>query len=207
MLPFIRSRVLAFFRQGNCWLLLPVSLGLVGCPAATPEPALTLPPVTTTGANTLGFRLDGRVWLTYGQSCLFGGKCYPNQLLASSSALPGGRRTLVLTTTLSTSHYQEDFTLRLDSVRGPGVYACTPLVNGGTSPAATGFSLQDNKVVDGAQRDYASTRQSANRITLTRVDTVQHIMSGTFEGQLINLGSPSTTRVVSQGRFDVTYQP
>jgi hypothetical protein len=202
-----RSRLLAFCRQAGCWLLLPASLSLGGCPAATPEPTLTLPPVTATGANTLGFMLDGRVWLTYGQSCLFGGKCSPNQLLAVSSVFPGGRRTLVLTTTLSTPRYQEDFTLRLDSVRGPGVYACTSLLNQGMSPAATGFHLQDNKVVDGAQRTYASTRQSANRITLTRVDTIQHVMSGTFEGQLINLGSTGTTRGVSQGRFDVTYLP
>jgi hypothetical protein len=203
----LRSRVLPLCRRLSYWSLLPATLSLVGCPAATPEPELSLPAVTVTGANTFGFMLDGRVWLTYGQTCLFGGKCYPNQLVAVSSALAGGRRTLILTTTLSTANYQEDFTLRLDSVRGPGVYACTALLNNGTSPAATGFSLQDNKAVDATQRDYASTRRSTNRITLTRVDTVQHIMAGTFEGQLVNLGAADATRVVSQGRFDVTYQP
>jgi len=62
---------------GTCSVL------LAGCTHSTPEPTLQLPAATAVGANTLGFQVNGRVWTTYGQTCVFLGPCRDNTLTAT----------------------------------------------------------------------------------------------------------------------------
>ena len=52
-------------------------------------------------------------------------------------------------------------------------------------------------------QEYQS-RPGTATITITKVDTVQKIVSGTFEGQLTILAGTGTVPV-SSGRFDVLY--
>jgi hypothetical protein len=184
---------------GTCSLL------LAGCThSSTPEPTLLLPPATAVGANTLGFQVDGRVWTTYGQTCVFSGPCRDNTLLASVGRRPGGLHTLLVTTQLNTEQYVESFLLQLDSVKGLGIYRCSPQFTGLVSPIPSGFSLQDNKTTEATQRLSLSTA-TASRIVLTQVDTVHRIMAGTFEGQLRQTWAPYVTSQLTQGRFDIHY--
>jgi hypothetical protein len=184
---------------GTCGLL------LAGCTnSTTPEPALLLPPATTVGANTLGFQVDGRVWTTYGQTCVFSGPCRDNTLSASVGRRPAGLQTLLVTTQLRTAQYTESFLLQLDSVKGPGIYHCSPHFTGLVSPLPSGFALQDNRTTEATHRLALSTA-TASRIVLTQVDTVRHIIAGTFEGQLRQTWTPYLTSQLTQGRFDIHY--
>lgn len=181
------------------------SLLLAGCThSTTPEPALMLPPPTAIGANTLGFQVNGRVWTTSGQTCVFSGPCRDNTLQAIVGRRPGGLHTLLVTTQLNTAQYTESFLLQLDSVKGPGSYRCSPQFTGTISPIPAGFALNDNKTTEATHRLSLSTA-TASRIVLTQVDTVRHIIAGTFEGQLRQTWAPYVTSELTQGRFDIRY--
>ena len=178
---------------------------LGGCPRSkTPEPTLRMPPATAVGANTLGFQVDGRVWTTYGQTCVFSGPCRDNTLSARVDRGPGGLLRLLVSTQLTTPQYAEDFLLQVDSVQGPGSYRCAPQFTGTVRPVPTGFALQDNRTTEATQRLALSTA-ATGRIVLTQVDTVRRIMAGTFAGQLRQTGAPNATRELTQGRFDIRY--
>ena len=170
----------------------------------TPEPELRLPPAIAVGANILGFQVDSRVWTPYGQTCVFSGPCRDNTLSARVDRVPGGLRRLLVTTQLNTAQRTEEFLLQLDSVRGPGSYRCSPRFTGIVSPGPTGFALQDNKTTEATHRLALSTA-ATSRIVLTQVDTVRHIMAGTFEGQLRQTWTPYVTSELTQGRFDIRY--
>ena len=170
----------------------------------TPEPALRLPPATAVGANTLGFQVDGRVWTTYGQTCVFSGPCRDNTLSAQVDRGPGGLLRLLVSTRLTTKQYAEDFLMQVDSIQGPGSYRCAPQFTGLVRPVPTGFALQDNRTTEATQRLALSTA-ATGRIVLTQVDTVRCVMTGTFEGQLRQTGTPNATRELTQGRFDIRY--
>lgn len=173
-------------------------------PPEKSEPTLVLPPVSAVGANTLGFEVDGRVWTTYGQSCfgLLGGNCKNNVLYASSYRFPGGRRQLSISTSLDTNKYHEAFELELDTLGGPGTY---PAGRARTLPLGAG-GLRGPSLSDSNQRTfYVGRSRNAVQVVLTRVDTVQRIVSGTFEGRLENFSAPSQYVTLRRGRFDVRY--
>lgn len=171
---------------------------LASCRKADVDPQTALPPATTIGAETLGFSLDGSAWLPAGQRCGIYG-CFDNKVEASSY-VANGRRQLLLTADRTDGGRNESFLLQLDSLAGPGVYR----TNSGC-PGATGGEA-------GTKLYFANSRQSQQyqsqpgtaTITITKVDTVQNIVSGTFEGQLNSLSGAGTVQV-SSGRFDVLY--
>ena len=170
------------------------------------EPTLVLPPVSAVGANTLGFEVDGRVWTTYGYACfgLLGNGCKDHVLRASSYRFPGGgRRQLSISTRLSTNQHHEFFDLELDSLGGLGVYAAG---RARTLPLGAPFNTYGPTLTDVNKRtDYVGGPRNAVQVVLTRVDTVQRIVAGTFEGRLENLAAPSQYVTLRRGRFDVKY--
>ena len=186
---------------GCCWMI-------TGCKSALPEPAFTLPPASTTGANTLGFLVDGRVWTNYGPICpglgIGIGPCQDNQLQVLSHAAHGIRHFYV-TAILATDQHHESFELTVDSVHGPGVYYSGPIAANKLF-VPNNITFQDEKTFDPAKQIYTSIAPNVTRIVLTRVDTVQHIIAGTFEGRLDVIGYPNNFVSITQGRFDVTYQ-
>ncbi|MBH8570338.1 hypothetical protein KB206_15710 [Microvirga sp. STS02] len=172
--------------------------GLSSCQKANVDPQTALPPSTTTGAETLGFSLDGNTWIPAGQRCGIYG-CADNKVEASSY-VANGHRQLLLTAVRTDGGRNESFILQLEALTGPGVYRATA---GG--PGATGGEA-------GTKLYFANSRQGLQyqsqpgtaTITITRLDTVQNIVAGTFEGQLSNLSGTGSVQVGS-GRFDVLY--
>ena len=184
------------------WL---AGLLLLGCNEEAPEPELELPPITLVGANIMGFEVDGRVWVNYGRGCYGsgGGGCFDNVLRAQSSVYRGVRR-FSLSAGLLTPRHQEDFALSIDTLRGTGTYSAGPLPSsfpsGAVGTGANGISLSE-----GRRHLLFVSRTNATRIVLTRVDTVAHIISGTFEGRLEDGFNPGTFATIRNGRFDMTY--
>jgi hypothetical protein len=170
------------------------------------EPTLVLPPVSAVGANTLGFEVDGRMWTTYGQKCfgLLGNGCKDNTLYASSYRFPGGgRRQLSVSTSLDTEQHREFFELELDSLGGPGVYAAG---RARTLPLGVSYNTYGPTLTDVNERtNYVGGSRNAVQVILTRVDTVQRIVAGTFEGRLEKIATPGQCATLRRGRFDVKY--
>lgn len=155
----------------------------------------------------MGFELNGRVWLNFGRGCYGpgGGGCFDNVLKAHSQTFHGVR-SFSLSAGLLTPSRQEDFSLRIDTLRGIGTYVAGPppanLPPGAVGTGANGMSLSDSR-----KRQYYVSRANATRVVLTRVDTVNHIVSGTFEGQLEDGFHPGNFVTIRKGRFDMSYVP
>jgi hypothetical protein len=174
--------------------LLPLVL-LLACKKDQAEFSLT--PITQTGANTLSCVVDGRVYLAYGRRCTdFGSNC--REALRVQYNPKRGR--LTVSSVLSTKSRDEGLDITCDSVLVPGVVA------GVQRPFAyrsAGLGYTNDRL------NYATADRTRTQITITRLDTVNHIVSGTFEGYLKNLLINPTTEkltvLVTGGRFDAVY--
>ncbi|GAB3839923.1 hypothetical protein [Hymenobacter jeollabukensis] len=179
--------------------LLAALTALAGCDKTSVGPQSDLPAATATGAETLGFRVDGAAWVPAGQRCGIYG-CADNRVEASSH-LSGRRRFLLLTAARTDGSRNESFVLQIDSLAGPGVYRATaggPGATGGES--GTKLYFTDSR----RGRQYQSQPGTAS-ITITAIDTVRDLVAGTFEGQLPSLRAGEPAVQISSGRFDVLY--
>ena len=171
---------------------------LASCQKANVDPQTGLPPATSTGAETLGFSLDGNAWIPAGQRCGIYG-CADKKVEASASII-NGQRQLLLTADRTDGSRNESFILQLEALAGPREYRATAGGPGATGgEAGTKFYFANSR-----QSQQYKSRPNTATITITRLDTVQNIVSGTFEGQLSNLNGSGTVQV-SSGRFDVLY--
>lgn len=174
--------------------LVPLAL-LPACQKASLEFSLT--PATQQGANTLSCLVDDRVYQAYGRRCTdFGNTC--EERLEVKYHAKKGR--LTINSVLSTTERDERLALTCDSVFTLGVVA------GNQQPFSyrlAGLGYTDHKL------NYSTADPTRTRITITRLDTVNHIIAGTFEGYLKGLLINPTTEKravsVTEGRFDVVY--
>jgi len=157
-----------------------------------------LPPATSTGAETLGFLVDNSGWAPAGRTCGIYG-CSDNKVEASSY-VANGRRLLLLIADRTDGSRNESFQLQLDSLAGPGVYRS----NSGGPGATGGEGGTKLYFANSKQSQQYQSRPGTATITITKVDTVQNIVSGTFEGQLTSLSGTAAVQVAG-GRFDVLY--
>jgi hypothetical protein len=157
---------------------------LTQCKRDTPQPATpTLPAATQDGLNTIGFRVNGAVWLPKGSFNFLPYKAYYKNrtLWFNASQLVDGRLTtfgiyIKPTTTGSTTY---DLATRTSSV----------------GATYTETSPDDS---------YEVQRVGAGTLRITRLDSVQRIVAGTFEAELVSSTSGKTVRL-TDGRFDLQY--
>lgn len=168
------------------------------CRSASDELEFSLTPITQTGANTLSFNVDGRVFQPYGRRCFGfgGGPCLDEPLIVSYNSKRGR---LQIDALLTTKSRDEDFSLDCDSVFQKGVVGAQKQHS--YAPAGLGYSSNS--------LNYGTTNSAQTTIEITRLDTVARIISGTFTGQLQSYLQGSTNQkqsvLVTEGRFDVLY--
>lgn len=184
----------------NSIYLLLILTGLFGCKgcddAQNPEP--TLPPVTTTGANTFGCNVNGKLWL-------------PNK--KKNSDLPnieGGIKARWKTDGKYDVNFY-DFLLFANNGKGEGfqIYL-NRLSSAGTSPLIYPFNIWPGcsqcDVSYGyyytKDKRYSSLEVVESRVNLTRYDTLNLIFSGNFSFTAKNRSGNDTVRI-TDGRFDI----
>jgi hypothetical protein len=184
------------------YLALLAALPFQSCKKSGADPKSELPAATTTGAETLGFRVFGGVWVPAGRVCGIYG-CADNQVEASAYRNPDGTLNLQISAYRTGTRLNQAFVLTVDSLGGSGVYPArltVPKSNGGH--VNNQLSFTDNEFGGVA---YQSLLNGATTITITKVDTVQSIVSGTFEGRLDESTNAGRTIELTDGRFDVLY--
>jgi hypothetical protein len=145
-----------------------------------------LPPATQTGANTLGFLLNGQPWTPKGFAGLSG-----NLSLYYDVSFRGGVFNIAARRTLSDTDKQ-GFVIASDSIQNEG-----------------GFILgQKNSIADfwNSNCSYYGSDVSVTIegiCTITKLDKVNKIFSGTFELTLSKQGC-NTIRI-TKGRFDMRW--
>ena len=182
------------------WLI-GFALLLAACSTKSPEPEFELTPATQTGANTVSFRVDGRVWQPYGRRCFGygGGPCIDKPLTVYYNTKRGQFQ---IAGFLTTNTRAEDFGLNCDSLFQAGVCVIPPP---GPSYRARsgGMSYAKARVV--TDPSYGSRNPTQVSIEITRLDTVSRIVSGLFTGRLPDQLNPAQVAVITDGRFDVKY--
>lgn len=186
------------------WLALSSLLLLTQCdllfkktiqPTSTPA-TLTLPPNTQSGEGTIGFRVNGDIWLPYAS---FNFPRYVAYYKNRTFWFSGNRVERDKATSFSVHIHGFDATtttydlLERSEFSGKGDGRT---VHAGYSEDASGVS----SFVD----SYVVQQVNKSQLHITRLDTVQRIMAGTFECELVSPTSGKTMQI-TDGRFDIAY--
>lgn len=151
-----------------------------------------LPPVTTYGANTFGCLINGRAWPVYEKGShridgtYYNGKLHITYVIYEPDPNGGW----------GPGTPKDYITLSTNKIHAKGFYAINPVFG------VDQFSLQYNDI------DY-SARYSTNSgvlcyITMHRLDSVKHVISGEFSFSLADREGKSRVNV-EHGRFDIFY--
>ncbi|KAA0989071.1 DUF6252 family protein [Dyadobacter aurulentus] len=150
------------------------------------KPKQILPEPTQEGLNTFGVKIDGKVWLPKGSFDFFGA----SKLHSSYYEHLGS---LGITAQKATN--QEVLKLVVLDIRSVGSYKLN------VDDKRASKTEYSGKLVDDEYFAYAG---GTNTVNITRFDTVNKVISGTFEVQL--KGSKNNIiKNFSQGIFDVKY--
>ncbi|MDO7877072.1 hypothetical protein Q5H93_20170 [Hymenobacter sp. ASUV-10] len=176
-------------------LLLPL-MSMTKC-LQQPAPTFKLPPATQRGANVIGFVTGGRIWRSYGEYN-YDSTLYGNNLRAYRSRFGN----FYLQARQEAKDVDESLRITLDTLVQVGTYQFNPRPDVTTSShISRELEFMEN------YRVYSSRANgSTATLTITSLDTMQHIIAGTFSARLRSTND-TTTRVVtlSDGRFDVRY--
>jgi hypothetical protein len=179
-----------------CFLIL-----VIACNKSKDELS-TLPERTQIGNNTLGFKLNGRVWTTNGKYCYNQwGNCRDNPLARYFSYGKGGialtsDRVIYKGVSVASSETFE-FSISKDFNR-LGVYR----LKGVDTLFEVNFT--DNNI--SWQYYKLVPNRETFQVNITRLDTIAKVVSGEFSGTLYKKDNPSDSITISEGRFDVKIQ-
>ncbi len=141
----------------------------------------TLPAVTSNGANTLGFKLNDKVWVPKSE-----GLISPLQVEFNNNSLfIKGTRGLTETFIIN---YKNDITKE-------GTY---PMVFANIATDGTGYYKDVN-----GEEYYCDNR--FGQLIIDKLDKKERIISGTFNFNVIIPGQPTSKLSITEGRFDLAY--
>ena len=187
----------------SCYILL---LAFTSCSSCKknepPKPEDTLPPATQTGAGTFGCLIDGIPYAPIGSQGI-GGWIPPARGGYTTQLSQSPTRNNVK---FSGNNEGARFQIYVRSVSKPGTYPLNFDTNPGYLYPENYAVFYKNVQIDryGTTRldTYVTTSQVTGSVTFTRADTVNNIVSGTFEFKAKNLVDGKIISV-SGGRFDL----
>lgn len=171
--------------MGICLTLL-----LAACDEKLPEP-------TTKGANTFACKVNGESWIPDA-----GGSFMGKKLVLTHTYLFKPKRMFVLYATRRTKKENTTISLALKDVRSAG----TQYFAFDTNPYPGELHYKNHAVYieyEPGTADYVTNSRYTGSINFTRVDTINHIISGTFEFTAENTDGSGETIKVTDGRFDI----
>jgi hypothetical protein len=181
--------MLAFFKRS----LLGLGLLVLLTSCEKDDPSFSLPPKTTEGLNTLGFLADDKVWVNHGEICnLF--TCEDNVVTGQLHRYADKSLGVVIQAyyTDKERNINQQFQVHAKNVTGVGNY-----VLDSEKEESMSYITDWTK-----QIFYASAKTSQATLIITKLDTVNHIISGEFSGLLYQHENPSGTVHIRDGRFD-----
>jgi hypothetical protein len=160
-------------------------------------PSKKLPPITAEGKNTFGCKINGEVWTAYypcGPGRIACGEIFSDVYsLDPSKKLPIG---------FEISAAQEIDGFSFFSIRTKQIAGQQVPVN------STGNKIDDVEISfspsGGARYRMLYTDASRNRFDITKLDTVNKIIAGTFEAVLHY--TPTDSVKITEGRFDLQFK-
>ncbi|MDZ4807600.1 MAG: DUF6252 family protein [Bacteroidota bacterium] len=152
-----------------------------------------LPSATQTGTNTFGAKVNGQLWAPQG----FGPFPADNLLDATFNSATG--MLLINARNFSSSPNETSFEILIANVTGPGTYQLnTTTSRAGSKSYALYFKNRLNPV-----EEWMTTADYTGSVTITKLDVVNLIVSGTFQFEAVSSNTPPTIKSITEGRFDI----
>ena len=155
-----------------------------------------LPPATQTGANTFGAMVNGKYWVPQDFGVLNVGTKLEARRMPTKDIIINARN-------FASSPTETEFEFRIKSVTEPGTYLFNTDV---THPSGAASYVYYVKRKFTPLNEWLTSSQYTGSVIITKVDTVNHIVSGTFQFNAINLYNDPEPLTVTDGRFDVRWQ-
>ncbi len=153
-----------------------------------------LPPATQTGANTFGAIVDGKLWAPQDFGVInIGTKLEARRI--NDDILINARN-------FSSSPTETEFEIFIKGGIATGTYLFNTNVSYPSNNASYGYYVK-RKV--SPLNEWITSSMQTGSVTLTRVDLVNHIVSGTFQFNAISLYNDPNPLVVTDGRFDIKW--
>lgn len=167
------------------------------CEREYPEIDFKLPAESQTGANTIGFLVNGKVWINYGQNCNIYG-CDEN--LNSGYFHSGLEKNIfrILADMYVKEDKQEKLKQNIAIYRsGIDTTGSFLISNQHSNDYVVFYDFLTNK-------QYESRAEKPSfKLIITKIDTVSRIAAGRFEGVLYNPKDLKDSLVIKAGCFDV----
>ena len=152
-----------------------------------------LPSPTQTGANTFGAKVNGQLWAPQG----FGPFPADNLLDATFNSATG--ILMINARNFSSAPNETSFEILLANVTGPGIYQ----LNKTTARASnTSYGLYFKNRLNPVE-EWMTTADYTGSVTISKLDVVNLIVSGTFQFEAVSTNTPPTTISITEGRFDI----
>jgi len=154
-----------------------------------------LPPATQTGANTFGAKVNGELWVPQG----FGPIPASNILEARQP----GHDLIINARNFASSPNETEFQIYIQNVTTTGIY---PLNSNVVHPSMDASYAYYVKRTMTPENEWVTSAAYSGTVTITRIDTVNRIASGTFQFTMMNIYNTPQPVTVTEGRFDVRLQ-
>ena len=175
----------------NIAIAILISATVISCSKEVSE----LPPPTQSGENTFGAKVDGSFWVPKGF-----GPINANDVL-SAHFVPG-RDLYIEAENLASSPNESSFVLFIKGVTEEGTYLFNQASSGYPSTAVSYAYYVKRNITH--ENEWITSNQYTGSVTITKLDTINRFVSGTFQFNVINLYNTPTPISVTEGRFDVT---
>jgi hypothetical protein len=156
-----------------------------------------LPAPTQTGANTFGCKVDGQMWGPSGF-----GLTITAPILEASYI--DGRTIIINARNFSSSPTESEFEIHLMNVVTTGVYPLNTTTQKYPNQSGNYAYYVVRKFTP--LNEWITNSQYTGQVSITRTDTVNRIVSGTFQFQALNLYNTPQPVYVTDGRFDIKIQ-
>jgi hypothetical protein len=154
-----------------------------------------LPEATQTGSNTFGAKVNGIFWKPQGF-----GPFPANDILEATMS---GHDITINARNFASSPNETEFQLTIFNVTAPGVYLFNKDVTHPNGAFSYGYYVKRNFT---PKNEWLTSSTYTGTVTITRIDEVNMIVSGTFEFNALNIYNAPEPITVTEGRFDVKIQ-
>ncbi len=176
----------------SIWLIGSLFILLISCKKTVSE----LPPATQTGANTFGCSVNGTLWVPMG----FG--VVSTSPILEARFMPG-RDLIINARNFASSPTETEFELFIKGATAEGSYSFNTTVGYPSSNASYAYYVKRRVTT---LNEWITSSTYTGTITITKIDSISHFVSGTFQFQAINMYNAPEVLTVTDGRFDVKTQ-
>jgi hypothetical protein len=154
-----------------------------------------LPDPTETGANKFGAKVNGEIWEARG----FGP--FPANDVLETIRYAGGD-ILIKARNFVNSPTEKEFVVFVKGVNTPGTYQLNTDVSHPSFAASYAYYVVRRFT---PENEWITSSTSTGTVTFTKVDTVNRIVAGNFQFQMLNWYNAPQPLSVTEGVFDLKY--